>query len=144
MSRDRFVNPVSGEVYSWHINHSDEEEVSKERSITRTSNTGNVGVVRQQGDDGPLLLRFTGSILHRAQLVAMWRFYAMCHSQTIHFYDFDDQAYEVQIIAFSPVRKRTLRNPRDSSAPMHYWTYSITMEVYAYINGDMRDAGVPL
>lgn len=137
-----FSNPANGDRYDWPVNHDTEDAVSKARSITRSATTSNVGIVRQQGDDGPLTLKLSGTILHRDQLRAFWHWYALCRTQTIYFYDFDNQGYEVQITEFSPVRKRTLRNPRDPSAPLHYWTYSISLDVYALLEGDMADAGV--
>lgn len=137
-----FVNPANGERYDWPINHADEDAVSKTRSISRSGTTNNVGAVRQQGDDGPLTMKVSGTILHRDQLRAFWKWYALCRTQTIYFYDFDDQGYEVQITEFSPTRHRTLRNPRDPSAPMHYWTYSLTLDIYRFLVGDMAAMGV--
>lgn len=141
-SSNYFINPANGHRYDWPVNHDTEDAVSKARAITRTSTTNNVGVVRQQGDDGPLTLQYSGTILHRAQLREFWAWYALCRAQTVYFYDFDGQGFEVQITTFSPVRKPTLRNPRDPSAPLHYWTYSITLDVYRMLAGDMADAGV--
>lgn len=142
MARDRFVNPANGGAYDWLVNHSDEGETGKTRNITRTANTGVVGLVKQQGDDGPYILKLSGTILHRSQLQQMWAWYALCRTQTIYFYDFDGQGFEVQITSFMPTRHRTLRNPRDPSAPLHYWTYNIEMEVYRFLNGDLVAAGV--
>jgi hypothetical protein len=142
MARNRFTNPADGSFYDWQINHADEDAVSKSRNITRSGTTDNVGVVRQQGDAGPLTLKYSGTILHRAQLVEFWRWFEISRDQTIYFTDFDGQEFEVQITEFSPQRHRTLRNPRDPSAPLHYWTYSITLDVFAIRTGDMLDAGV--
>jgi hypothetical protein len=143
MARNRFFNPATNETYAWPVNHNEEEETAKARNITRTAPTSGYGLVRQQGDDGPFLLKLSGTILDRAQLVAMWRWYAICRAQTIRFIDFDDQSYEVQITDFAPRRVRKAIAPRrDPSAPTHYWTYTITMEVYAFIAGDMVGAGV--
>jgi hypothetical protein len=140
--QDRFQNPANGTTYTWPINHSDEEESGKTRTIERTANTGSVGAVKQQGDDGPIILRWKGTILTRAQLVAMWTWFNLCRTQTIYLRDFDGQEYEGQITTFTPQRKRTLRNPRDTSAPNHYWTYSFEFEVYRFVSGDMLTAGV--
>lgn len=143
MARNRFVNPVDGFTYAWPVNHSEEEETGKTRNITRTAPTSGYGLVRQQGEDGPYLIKLSGTILDRSQLVAFWQWYAICRFQTIHFIDFDDQRFEVQITDFAPKRVRKLTAPsRDPSAPTHYWSYTITMEVYAFIVGDMVGAGV--
>jgi hypothetical protein len=137
MARNVFTNPATNETFNWPINHSEEEAVGKTRNITRSSTTDNVGAVRQQGDDGPLTMKLSGTILHRAQLVEFWRWFEISRTQTIYFTDFDAQSYEVQITEFSP-----LRNPRDDSAPEHYWTYTLSLDVYRLIDGDMRIAGV--
>lgn len=144
--RPRFTNPATGETYDWKIGHAEESEAGKTRNITRSAPTGaagnpSVGPVRQQGDDGPYILQYTGTILDRAQHQQMWRWYRMCASQTIYFRDFDSQQYEVQITDYKEQRHRTLKN-RDPSAPQHYWTYTISMEVYRFIAGDMASAGV--
>lgn len=142
MARNRFVDPASGISYEWQINHTEESDQGKTRNITRTASTAGVGVIRQQGDDGQLVLKFSGSILHRAQFRGMWQWYQLCRTQTIYFYDFDNQGYEVQITSFQYTRKRTLRNPRDPTTPYHYWTYTMEMEVYNVLGGDLAYAGV--
>lgn len=142
MARNRFTDPVDGSFYEWTINHSEEQESGKTRNFTNSATTSNVGLVRQQGDDSPMTLRYSGTILDRAQLVAFWQWFVLSRDQTIYFTDFDDQEYEVQIASFSPKRERTLRNPRDDSAPLHYWTYTMEMTVYRFVSGDLADAGM--
>lgn len=142
MARNRFTNPATGAFYDWPINHTEEEAAGKTRTITRTSNTGLVGLVKQQGDDGPMLMKLTGTILTRDQFRQMWAWYSLSRMQTIYFRDFDGQEAEVQVTSFLPKRERTLRNPRDPSIPHHYWSYTIEMEVYRFIAGDLADAGI--
>jgi hypothetical protein len=143
MARNQFINPATGATYSWLVTHTEEEDSGKARNITRTAPTSGYGLVRQQGDDGPFLLKLSGTILDRSQLVAMWQWYALCRTQTIHFLDADAQRYEVQITDFAPKRIRKALSPhRDASTPLHYWTYTIVLEVYAFIAGDMAGAGV--
>lgn len=143
--RDRFINPASGVSYSFQVNHDEEDEMGKARAITRLANTGLVGAVRQQGDDGPLLLRWSGKILHREQYRQMWAWFALSRNQTIHIEDFDGQKWEVQITSFQPKRVRKLSySGKDPSMPHHYYTYRLEMEVYGFISGDMVTAGVTL
>lgn len=142
ITRDRFINPANNATYNWGINHTEEEATGKARQISRVSNTGATGVVRQQGDDGPFTLQLTGTILDRAQLQAMWTWYALCRTQTIYFYDADNQGYEVQITDFAPKRVRTLWNARDASARNFIWQYTITMDIYRFLAGDMVTSGV--
>lgn len=144
MPRNRFTNPADSTYYDWTVNHTEEDESgSKQRAITRTSNTGNVGLVKQQGEDGPTILRYTGTILDRSQLAAFWAWFKLCKTQTIYFKDFDNQQYEVQITAFQPKRHRRMTSVRrDASMPQHYWTYTIELEVYRFISGVMATAGI--
>src|SRR3954454_3299927 len=130
MARNRFTNPATMATYDWPVNHSEEEPTGKTRNISRAANTGNVGAVRQQGDDGATVLTYTGTINTRAQLQQFWAWYELSKAQTIYFTDYDGQEYEVQITAFTPKRVRKLTSiSRDAGMPHHYYTYSISMEV---------------
>ena len=138
MARNTFTNPSNGDAYQWLVNHDEEEDAGKTRSITRTGLTSNVGTVKQQAEDGPLLLRFRGKIVDRSQYQAMWAWFELSRAQTIYFTDFDGQSYEVQITSFTPKRVRKSRAPqRDPSTPLHYWEYGIEMEVYKVLAGDL-------
>jgi hypothetical protein len=137
--RDKFVNPLNSESYEWDISHSDEEPMGKTRQITESANTANTGLVKQQGDVQPLVMKYNGTILKRSQFKEFWRWFELCETQTIYFTDFDGQEYEVIITDFAPKRQRTVRNPRDAAnTPLHYWNYSITMEVIRVIKGDLE------
>lgn len=143
MSRNRFTNPANGDFYDWILNHTDEEAFGKARNITESAPTGNVGLVKQQGSDGPLVKTLSGTILDRSQYKAMWEWFVLSGSQTIYFTDFDGQQFEVQITSFLPQLKRKLTSAsRDPSMPNSYWSYTIAMEVYGLIAGDLADAGV--
>jgi hypothetical protein len=134
---NRFTNPVNGVVYDWPINHSDEDEVGRDRGVTYEGNTGNVGLVAQQGELTPIVLRYTGTILTYAQLTGMIGWFNLCQTQTIYFTDFAGDSYEVIITAFKPKRLRAMRNPRGGTqAPTHYWTYSIEMSVLRVLSGE--------
>lgn len=142
--QNRFENPANGQVYDWQVNHSEEEEFGRSRAITRAATTSGVGMVRQQGEDGPLVLKLRGKILHRAQYQEMWRWFQLSRTQTIWFLDFDANRYEVQITAFTPKRVRKLANHgRDAAnTPWHYWEYGMEMEVINVLWGDLVVAGV--
>lgn len=138
MSRipQKFVNPSNSTEYVWPINHSEEDSVGKRRNIQESANTGNTGLVKQQGDQVPLVLKYTGTILKKSQVAAFIEWFQLCDSQTIYFYDFAGDQYEVIITAFEPIRLRTIKNPKDqANAPFHYWHYSIEMEVIKVISG---------
>jgi hypothetical protein len=133
--RDTFHNPATGETYAWPINHSDEQEFGKTRQVASGAPTGHTGLTFQQGADEPMELLLEGTILHRSQHQQMIRWWAICAGQSIYFTDFAGDAYEVIITDFNPVRKRTLHNPRDPSIRLHYWTYTIRMQVIGILAG---------
>lgn len=139
---NRFIDPAGVLAdYLWAINHLEEEETGKERPIDNTSNTANVGLVKQQGGTTPYTLRFSGTILQHAQLQAFWQWFELCETQTIYFRDFDGQEYEAQITSFKPKRVRVGRNPREPSL-LAKWEYTMEMQIYAFRAGDMVTAGV--
>ncbi len=137
MSRtaNKFTDPKTAKAYNWPVNHSEEGEAGVARSVTHGARSGN-GLVSQQADDQPLVLKYTGTIFHLAQVQEMLAWYLLCRTQTIYFTDFAGEEFEVIVTAFRPVRKRTLRNPRDfANAPLWYWSYEIEMEVVAARKG---------
>jgi len=136
-NRNIFHDPAGNRPdYSWAINHSEEEEFGKSRNIEHGANTGGTGLVKQQSDDSPLVMQFTGTILTKAQVTEMIAWFQLCNSQTIHFTDYAGDKYEVIISIFKPTRHRTIRNPRDfANAPYWYWKYEISMEVIRVIDG---------
>lgn len=159
--RNRFTNPnnvrvatsplaaplrgwnAGGTTYDWEQNHTAEEGMGQARNISRAANTGSTGAVKQQGDDGPLIVSLSGTILKRSQLRAFWAWFELCRTQTIYFTDYDGQEYEVQITSFVPKRVRKLSySGRDSTMAHHYYEYTMTMEVYVLKAGDMLAAGV--
>lgn len=133
--RNQFRNPATSDVYNWHVNHSEEGDFGKKRNIESTANTANVGLVQQQGSDEPLVLRLTGTILHQAQFDAMKSYFNLSRTQSIIFKDFAGDEYEVSITDWTPKRVRTIRNPKDTSIRLHYWTYSLEMRVLRVIAG---------
>lgn len=139
----RFTNPATGTFYDFQVNPDQEDPMGKTRKVSRTAPTGNVGLVRQQGDESPMVIGIHGKILHRLQWQAFWATYRLCQTQTVNYRDWDGNVYEVQITAFNPVRVRKLSfSGRDPSLPHHYYTYDMTLEVYRFISGDLADAGV--
>lgn len=135
MPRNRFTNPATGAYYDWHINHDAEEAEGRTRNVEYTARTGNVGLVHQQGDDAPLVLKYSGKILQAAQLASMIAYYNLCSTQTVIFTDAYGDSYEVIITAFQPRRLRAVKNPRDATNPTRYWEYSIEMSVLRVIAG---------
>lgn len=141
MARNRFTNPANNASYDWPQNHDSEETTGKVRNITRSAPTGLTGAVKQQGDDGPLVLKLSGVITRRSQFQQMWAWYALCRTQTIYFTDFDGQMYEVQIVGFEPQRVRNMYRA-GFDPPDYHWRYSISMEVHRFLAGDLAAVGV--
>lgn len=140
--RNRFADPATGYSYEWQINHSEEEEFGKARDVEYTAQTGTefgtgkVGLVRQVGDSSPLQIKLGGTILHALQHAQFVNWFQLCKSQSIYFRDFTDTTYEVFIISFQPIRHRTMRNAADPTIPLHYWTYTMAMDVLRVLSGD--------
>lgn len=125
-----FTNPLTGATYAWEINHAEESESGRNRNVETRANTGNVGLVRQQGELTPLVLRYTGTILRQPQLDTMLGWFLLCETQSIYFTDFAGDSYEVLISNFQPRRVRAMLNLRGQATnPQHYWTYTIEMHV---------------
>lgn len=143
MARATFTNPATGETYQWHRNPEAAEDRGKNRQITGTANTGLTGRVRQQGDDGSVVLKYTVRVVHTAMRQALWRWYQLCATQTIFYTDHDGAQYEVQITALSekPVRRMRQTSP-DPSMPLVYYEFQIEMEVYRFLSGDLAVTGV--
>lgn len=134
--RNIFEDPAAVRpTYAWQVNHTEEDQLGRERPITNVPTTGGVARVIQQGDEGPLLIGVSGSILHASQFAEMRAWYDLSRTQTIFFTDFTGDKYEVVITAFQPQRRRTVRNPRDSSIELHYWTYELRMQVVNVLAG---------
>jgi hypothetical protein len=128
--RQQFRDPLAVLApYVFEVNHSEEEAAERKRNIERTAPSAGVGFVRQQGEDSPQLFRFTGTILTQSQKDAMDAYYEASQSRTIFFRDFTDVEYEVLFTDWNPTRKRAARNTRDPVNFLHYWTYSMELEV---------------
>lgn len=138
--RDTFTDPNTAKTYIWQTGHSEEDAIGKQRQITESANTGNTGLVKQQGDVQPLVLKYKGTIRHKHQLEEFWAWFQLCETQTIHFTDFAGESYEVIITDFQPLRKPTVRNSADpANAPLWYWTYDLQMEVVTVLSGVLSE-----
>jgi hypothetical protein len=128
--RDTFIDPLTGFVYEWQVGHDEEASVGKTRNITHSGNTAGTGLIRQQGEPAPLVLRYSGKILHLHQFEEMWRFYELCETQTIYYRDYFGEEFEVVITQFEPIREKTVSNKKDlTNMPLHYYSYTIAMEI---------------
>lgn len=144
MARNRFTNPLFNTFYDWHVNHSEEESFGRTRNIEHTAPTSGHGLIRQQGDDAPMTIRLSGTIFHKAQYDQFVSFYEWSRIATFYFFDFTGAGFEVVMTSFQPVRKRTVRNPRDfANAPYWTWTYSMEMEIVRFLNASSWSVTLP-
>lgn len=134
--RNIFRDPAGNRPdYPWHINHSEEETFGKRRNVESTAPTAGVGLIVQQGADSPMVIKVSGTILHAAQHRQMVEWMALSRTQTVTFIDFAGDAYEVLLTAFEPTRHRAALNPRDPSIPLHFWRYTLEMQVLNFRSG---------
>lgn len=143
MARNQFIDPNGVlPTYQWDIGFDTEQDGGRDLGVSSTANVANTRVIVQQGDMAPITFNYSGSILRRSQVVAMWQWFNLCRDQTILFTDFAGDEYEVVITSFKPLRRAGV-NPRDpAGAPLWYWTYTLTMTVVGIISGPMAEAGV--
>jgi hypothetical protein len=149
MQRVTFTNPANGSTYQFDINPEQDAETQsgtgfqqKQRQIERTSNTGNIGATRQQGDDGPFILHWQFAIYSSAQEQAMWQWYALSGKQSIYLTDFGGEQYEGQIITCSRMRQGALGGPRDTTSRGYYAIYVVEFEAWVFLEGLIATAGV--
>lgn len=145
----KFVNPATGEQYVWPNNPDWDAETKagsgyqqKQRQIERTSNTGNVGATKQQGDDGPFILHWEFTVYSAAHAAALWKWYALCDSQSIYLYDFDAEQYEGQIITCARARAGAAGGPGDIQSRGFYEQFVFEFEVWRFISGMLKTSGV--
>jgi hypothetical protein len=131
-----FTNPRTSATYTWPANPVSEQAAAKERSIERTSNTGNVGAVKQQGDDGPIILGWQVNVLSTAAETVLWQWYMLCKTQTIYLTDWQGEQVEGQITSLSRERQVSPLN----AGP--WAVYALQFEVYAFRSGVLAAAGV--
>lgn len=144
MSRVVFTDPKTNTTYTWANNPPWDgiQPQTKQRQIERTSNTGNVGVTKQQGDDGSYILDWKVHVFTEAHHEAMWAWYAKCKLQTIYLTDWLGNEYEGQIVMLNEQEVGALAGPGDTRENVGYWVMEMQFEVYRFISGTMAIAGV--
>lgn len=140
--RDAFIDPKTLTVYEWPVNHSPDgdEGNQKQRSISQSANTGNVGLVRQQSGDQGVTLKRSGAILTVPHEQEFWRFYKLCEGQTIYFVEFNGDAYEVQIVSYDP--KKVGSSGPSKNGLGYFVKYTMEMAVFNFLAGSAFAAGV--
>jgi hypothetical protein len=146
MNRVTFTDPNTGETYQWPFNPDyaalSVQYMQKQRQIDRTSNTGNVGAVKQQGDDGPFIVHWEPLVYTEAHEQALWTWWEKCKKQTIHLTDVDGEVYEGQITTLGRQQIGAMMGPGDTTERGFYCKYVFEFEVYSFVSGLMAAAGV--
>ena len=144
-----FFDPSTSATYEWPINPGWDAETQmgtgyrqKQIQIERTSNTGNMGPVRQQGDDGAYIINWETNVYTVAHRQALWQWYNTSKKHSIYLTDTDGGRYEGQIITLSEMRVGAAGGPGDIAVEGCYATYVFQFEVWKFLSGYMADAGV--
>lgn len=125
--------------YEWPINHDSETPRGRKKTQSITAPTGlygNTQPVRQMGAVAPMQIVLSGTILTEAQRAAMIQWWELCIAQSIYFYEFNGEQYEVMIIDYEEQKMQAAANRNDPvNAPYHYYTYTLTMDVINILAG---------
>jgi hypothetical protein len=141
----QFTDPRTATVYTWPVNPGYDgitQAAQKQRQIERTSNTGNVGATKQQGDDGPYIVHWEPVIFHAAHEQALWQWYMLCKTQTIYLTDWNGEVFEGQIITLGRQQLGAVAGPGDTTTRRFYCKYIFEFEVYRFVSGILAAAGV--
>lgn len=141
----RFTDPATGATYDWAINPGYAgvtAPTQKQRNITRTSSTSNGAPTRQQGDDGPSLIRWEVEVFTEAHELQLWVWYQLCKTQTIYLRDWAGEECEGQIVVLGRQQVGVVRGPGDASERGMYAKYVFEFEIYRFISGVQFDAGM--
>lgn len=144
MTQVTFTDPRTGDTYAWPNNPPPDgiTAAQKQRQIDRSSNTGNVGAVKQQGDDGPFVIHWTPLVFTQAHELALWQWYKKCKTRTILLTDFAGEVFEGQITTLARQQIGALAGPGETRDRGFYVRYEFEFEVYRFVSGVMATAGV--
>jgi hypothetical protein len=142
---NQFIDPVTGETWTWPINHNDETGTAAkgggmgglERNYTVSAPTSLGIAIRQQAANDPMSLSWKGTALTRAQHQKFLYWFNKCSAHTIILRDFSGDEFEVLITAYIPQRKPAAINRNDMvNAPYWVYDFQIDMDVISAISGD--------
>jgi hypothetical protein len=142
---NQFIDPATGETWTWPINHSDETGTAAkgggqgglERNYTVSAPTSLGIAIRQQAANDPMSISWKGTALTRAQHQKFLYWFSKCSSHSIILRDFSGDEFEVVITAYIPQRKPAAINRNDMvNAPYWYYDFQIDMDVITAISGD--------
>lgn len=127
---NQFIDPTGIQPpYTWAINHDTMDPGGRRRTTAQTAVTSGIGIVRQQGSETPLGMTLKGTILTEIQRLQFVGWWTLCRTQTIYFYEFSGEQYEVIITDYNDVKVRVAYNKNDATIPYHVYTYTLVMDI---------------
>jgi hypothetical protein len=144
----QFIDPAGlVPTYTWQVNPGYQDitqPAGKQRQIDRVALSSNIGAVRQQGDDGDIVLHWEPLIYHASQETALWQFYQLSKKQSIYLVDFNGEKYEGQITTCQRQQIGALAGPGDINTRLFYCKYVFEFDVWQVLSGPIFDAGVTI
>lgn len=148
---NRFIDPKTGEIYDWEINHNDETGSPSKgggqggvgRNITVSAPLSGGMHILQEAAQDPMGFSWKGTALTREQHQKFLRWYHKCDTQTIILHDFSTDQFEVLIVSYIPQRRAVAQNRNDmDEAPMWVYDFQIDLLVIRQLGGDYYNAGI--
>lgn len=141
-----FTDPRTATTYTWPFNpgyQAETQATGKTVPIQRTSNTGNVGAVRQQGDAGPAIIHWEFDVFHTTHEAALLAWFELSQKQSIYLTDFEGEQNEGQIIVMTRQRIGAVGGPGDMIAAFGFYEkFVFEFEIWRFISGAFHTAGV--
>lgn len=132
----QFYDPATDTTYTWHVNHEAKKGPSRVRNTNFESRAiPGFGVIGTQGDDQPLLVQLSGTIIHQAQFEAFHEFFNL--SNTFRWTDEAGNEYEVTMTKYEPDQRRVHWNFADSNMRYHVWNWSMELWILRVISGEL-------
>lgn len=116
-------------VYTWTINHSEEEPTEHRREVVPTANVDGTLALVQQGETGELTLKLSGVALTYAHHKKLLSYYINGRNRTMRFTNFYGEKWEVLVVGYTAKRRRVVRNFSDPSMRLHVIDYTLEMYV---------------
>lgn len=130
MARAALIDPATGQRVPFLFNPSAQDTGARVRKVNElvpaAAGWGPCTRTLQQGERGPLTMRFTGLAPTAEQHAALIFFRRLSEQQTVHFEHPDGTAAEVLVTAYEPERKAVVKGPRGG---LEVWNYSLELQV---------------
>jgi hypothetical protein len=138
---NKFTNPANGAEYVWPLNHDEEGESGRDRSVQSSSNVGGTRTIQTQGELTPIRFQWSGKHLQDAHHTSLIGWQNLCETQTIILTDFAGDQYEGLITSYKYKRQRVAFNSRQPDKPWT-WTYTLEFTVTRVLAGTLDGSPV--